>query len=81
MNSESGKGEKGSRSAKRVELGSTTTSTEGSGMPGVAKKSGFPSAKPPDGRSSPFGGENLNGEPPDGEGMVSVMGLKVVDPE
>jgi hypothetical protein len=63
-----------------VELGSTTTSILGSGTPGVAKNSGLPSAKPAEGRSEPFGGENLKASP-DGVGMLSVMGLNVVDPE
>ena len=71
---------KGSSKARRVDLGSTMTSTEGSGTPGVGKNSGFPSAKPPEGRSNPFGGENLNDDP-DGDGIVSVTGLKVVEPE
>lgn len=43
-------------------------------------KSGLPSANPADGRSEPFGGENLKASP-DGVEMLSVMGLNVVDPE
>lgn len=63
-----------------MDWGSTRTSTLGSGTPGVGRKSGFPVAKPADGRSDPFGGENLNGVP-DGVSMLSVMGLNVVAPE
>lgn len=80
VSSDRGNGGKGSRTARREDLGSIWTSTEGSGMPGVARKAGLPSAKPADGRVEPFGGENLNGFP-DGVGRESVMGLKVVEPE
>ena len=74
-----GKGGKGSRRARRVEAGSIFTSTEGSGTPGVGRSSGLPSAKPAVGRSEPLGGEKRK-EVPEGVGMVSVSGLKVVLP-
>ena len=48
-------------------------------MPGVGAKSGFPSAKPADGRSIPEGGEKWNGLP-EGVSMASINGLKVVLP-
>ena len=56
------------------------TSTLASGTAGEGIKSGLPSAKPAEGRSEPLGGANLKGSP-DGVGMLSVMGLKVVEPE
>lgn len=52
----------------------------GSGTPGVGRKSKLPSAKPADGKSEPFGGANLKGSP-EGVGMLSVIGLNVVEPE
>jgi hypothetical protein len=80
VKSESGNAGNGSRSARRVEVGETITSTLGSGTPGVGMKSGLPSAKPAEGRSEPFGGVNLKGLP-SGVGIESVIGLKVVEPE
>lgn len=80
VNSEFGNSGKGSNKAKRDEVGSTITSTVGSGIPGVGKKSGFPSSNPFMGRSVPFGGVNLKGSP-EGVRRLSVIGLKVVEPE
>src|ERR1051326_1866170 len=75
----SGNGSNGSRIARREDVGDTTTSTDSSGTAELGRKSGFPSAKPALGRSKPFGGENLNGAP-EGVGILSVIGLNVVDP-
>ena len=74
-----GNGAKGSKTAKRSEVGETLTGALGSGTPAVGMNAGLPCANPADGRSEPWGGEKRNSEPSD-VGMVSVRGLKVVLP-
>lgn len=74
-----GQGSNGSRRARRSEVGETTTWVEGDGAADVGRKSGLPVSKPEEGSSCPLGGENLNGVP-SGLGMLSVRGLKVVEP-
>ena len=75
----SGKGANGSRSARRSDVGETTTCVEGDGAPDVGRNSGFPISKPEAGSSAPVGGEKRKGVP-DGVVIVSVKGLKVVLP-
>lgn len=74
-----GNGEKGSRRARRSEVGETTTSVEGLGAADDGKKAGLPSSNPERGSSAPEGAEKRNSEP-DGVLMLSVNGLKVVVP-
>lgn len=74
-----GKGAKGSRRARRSDVGETMTGVEGEGAPAVGRKSGFPISKPPCGSSAPVGGEKRNSLP-DGVVILSVKGLKVVLP-
>ena len=75
----SGKGAKGSRTARRDDVGEMKTECVESGTPGVGANSGFPAAKPDLGKTLPLGGLNWK-RSPEGVGRVSVRGLKVVVP-
>ena len=79
MKSLEGKGAKGSRRARRSEVGDTTTCVDGEGAADEGRKSGFPTSKPDAGSSAPLGAEKRNSAP-DGVVMLSVKGLKLVEP-
>jgi len=74
-----GKGAKGSRRARRSEVGETTTGVSGEGAPAVGRKAGLPTSKPEGGSSAPVGGEKRKDDP-EGVVMVSIRGLKLVLP-
>src|SRR5277367_2113226 len=79
LRSWSGNGAKGSRSARRSDVGDTTTSVSGLGAAEVGRNASLPSAKPLVGSSAPWGGEKRKLSP-DGVVMLSVRGLNVVLP-